>query len=525
MVDWLVSPVSRRDAAVDAAAPGKPEPGVGTGRRRWPGPFGVGPAVIGLAVGVLVGCGLGPTEDNAAAEDAGGAVAVGDGDTAVARFDAAFTQFSTDPADTRARKQFRDAFQRIRDAYVSPVSDAALVDAALAGLQEATAESGKLPGSKAVDVALDAMTASLDPHSAYLDPDELREAEVTTTGEFGGLGIQVAREEGQITVISPIEGTPADRAGIKPGDRITHVDGVPVGAMSLSEAVRAMRGEPGTPIDLTIARDGRKPFDVTIIRAVISIEPVRWSRYGDIGYLRIVGFSERTRERVEEGVGELAAQSDAPLAGVVLDLRNNPGGLFDQSLHVADLFLDDGVIVSVKGRRNGSTGGFRARPGDLVRGLPVVVLINGGSASASEIVAGALQDNGRAVVMGAPTFGKGSVQTVIRLPQEGALKLTTALYYAPSGRTIQARGIVPDIRLDTGTPQAEAVHEADLPHALAASGEPWQASRARIDAATCPPLTGSDDPELACAAALVHAGSLDRFLATVPRGTAALDSH
>jgi carboxyl-terminal processing protease len=430
----------------------------------------------------------------------------------LARFQSAYALYAKDPENSRQLKQFRDAYRRVRAAYAFPVSDKKLIDAAIEGVRKDDPAPHSLASETLVKRALDSMTASLDPHSVYLDPEELQEAEMTTTGEFGGLGIQVAREDGSIKIISPIEDTPADRAGLKPGDTITHVDGKAVAGMQLSEVVRAMRGEPGTQIRLTVKREGRGSLEFAITRAVIAVRPVRWKVSDGVGYLRILNFNERTMEGLETAMEELHRQLGSSGRGIVLDLRNNPGGLFDQSLRVADAFLDDGVIVSVRGRNLSRTREFRAQDGDAAKGLPMVVLINSGSASASEIVASALQDQHRATVMGSRSFGKGSVQTVMRLPVEGALKLTTALYYSPSGRTIQAQGVQPDITL-TGTDNNQGrTREADLPGSIPGSQVAYPQVQAEVDTRTCPQASGFDDYELTCAIALLDAGSVDRFV-------------
>jgi carboxyl-terminal processing protease len=435
---------------------------------------------------------------------------------ALARFDSVFSSNASDPENGLQLKQFRDAYSRVRALYVHDVADSELVDAAIEGILKQDAPSAKMPADKLVEAALDAMTTALDPHSAYLNSSELKDAELITTGEFGGVGIQVSEEEGRITVIAPIEDTPAARAGLKPGDIITHVDGQPVSGMTLTEAVHAMRGPEGTRIRLGLERSGRQPFTVTITREVISIKPVRWSVYDDIGYVRIVSFNEKARGDLATAMAEVNAQLGSSGRGLVLDLRNNPGGLFEQSLYVADAFLDSGVIVSIRGRDQRHIREFAARSGDLARGLPMVVLINSGSASASEIVASALQDNGRALIMGTPSFGKGSVQTVMRLPVEGALKLTTALYYAPSGQAIQAEGVRPDVVLTGDEDDPTAMRESGLPHALPSLGAAVARDQAQIAAAACPAVTRDDnrDHALGCALSLLQSGSLDRFLAT-----------
>lgn len=330
---------------------------------------------------------------------------------------------STSSDTLRALKLFGDVFERVRAEYVEEVTDDKLIESAING-----------------------MLSALDPHSGYLDESRYRDMQVQTRGEFGGLGIEVTMENGLVKVVSPIDDTPAWRAGIKAGDLISRIDGEPVMGMSLNEAVEKMRGPVGTKIRLEILRKGeQEPLQVELTRAVIRISPVRGRGEGDVGYLRITTFNERTAEAVEETVRQLRRELGDGMKGLVLDLRNNPGGLLDQAVAVADAFLDRGEIVSTRGRRPDRMQRYNARPGDILDGLPMVVLINGGSASASEIVAGALQDHGRAVVMGTQSFGKGSVQTIVPIPGHGALRLTTARYYTPAGRSIQAMGITPDI--------------------------------------------------------------------------------
>ncbi len=323
----------------------------------------------------------------------------------------------------RQLELFGDVFERIRAGYVEEVTDEDLMEAAING-----------------------MLTSLDPHSGYLSPKRFQDMQVQTRGEFGGLGIEVTMENGLIKVVSPIDDTPAFRAGLKPGDLITHLDDEPVLGLTLSEAVERMRGKPDTDIRLMIRRAGREPFEVKVTRAVIKIRSVR-SRieHDDIGYIRITSFSEATTPGLEREIGKVTEAAKDGLKGLVLDLRNNPGGLLDQSVGVADAFLVRGEIVSTRTRDPEEGQRFNAKSGDLLNGLPMVVLVNGGSASASEIVAGALQDHGRAVIMGTRTFGKGSVQTIMPLGPHGAIRLTTAHYYTPSGRSIQATGIEPDI--------------------------------------------------------------------------------
>ena len=318
---------------------------------------------------------------------------------------------------------FGEVFERVRAEYVDDVSDDSLVESAING-----------------------MLTSLDPHSNYLKTKNFNDMKVQTRGEFGGLGIEVSMENGLVKVVSPIDDTPAARAGLKPGDLITHLDGDPVQGMTLPEAVEKMRGPVSSEIKLTIRREGREPFDVKLIRATIKIQSVRSHLEGDnIAYIRITTFNEQTDVGLNNAMKNLKQQAGGKLLGVVLDLRNDPGGLLDQAVAVADAFLEKGEIVSTRGRRSEDAQRYNARPGDIAAGLPVAVLINGGSASASEIVAGALQDHHRAILLGTRSFGKGSVQTIIPLPGHGAMRLTTARYYTPSGRSIQAKGIDPDI--------------------------------------------------------------------------------
>ena len=318
---------------------------------------------------------------------------------------------------------FGDVFERVRADYVEEVSDENLIEAAING-----------------------MLTSLDPHSSYLSPKNFRDMQVQTKGEFGGLGIEVTMENGYVKVVSPIDETPAFRAGLKPNDLITHLDEEPVQGLSLSEAVEKMRGKVGSDLKLMIRREGNEPFEVTITRAVIKIRSVRSRMEGDdIAYIRITSFSEQTASGMEKAIKRLRGEVKDKLKGVILDLRNNPGGLLDQSVKVSDAFLNQGEIVSTRSRRPDEGQRFNAKPGDITNGLPIVVLVNGGSASASEIVAGAPQDHRRGIILGTRSFGKGSVQTIVPLSGHGAIRLTTARYYTPSGKSIQAKGIDPDI--------------------------------------------------------------------------------
>ncbi|MEM6811866.1 MAG: S41 family peptidase [Pseudomonadota bacterium] len=322
---------------------------------------------------------------------------------------------------------FGDVFERVRAQYVEPLTDEQLIESAVQG-----------------------MLSDLDPHSAYLDEEDFEDMQVQTRGEFGGLGIEVSMENGFVKVVSPIDDTPAFKAGIQAGDFITHLDSEPVMGLTLSEAVDKMRGKVGKPIVLTVVREGAdEALEVEIIRDIIKIQSVR-SRVEqeDIGYLRITVFNQNTEAGLKKAIKEIQEEVGDNLVGYVLDLRNNPGGLLDQAIVVSDAFLDKGEIVSTRGRNERDTKRDNSTPGDLTEGKPIVVLINEGSASASEIVAGALQDHRRALVVGMPSFGKGSVQTIIPLPGHGAMRLTTARYYTPSGRSIQAEGIDPDIEIE-----------------------------------------------------------------------------
>lgn len=338
-----------------------------------------------------------------------------------------------DESGTRKKlAMFGDVFERVRAQYVTVPDDTKLIENAING-----------------------MLSSLDPHSSYMNPEEAREMRNSTKGEFGGLGIEVTMEESLVKVVSPIDDTPASKAGILAGDLISEIDGVQVRGQTLNEAVTKMRGAAGTPVTLTIIRSGfDNPFEIKVIRDIIKVKAVKYRVEDDIGYLRLIQFSEQTFYDLRSAIRDI--QSKIPekrLKGYVLDLRLNPGGLLDQAVRVSGVFLDRGEIVSTRGRTKSDINKFYAKPGDLISGKPLVVLINGGSASASEIVAGALQDHHRATILGTQSFGKGSVQTVIPLGRNGALRLTTALYYTPSGTSIQGTGITPDIVVEQPIPK------------------------------------------------------------------------
>jgi carboxyl-terminal processing protease len=320
---------------------------------------------------------------------------------------------------------FENILNEIDNRYVTDVDLADVVDAAIAGAVQ-----------------------SLDPHSAYLPPVDLKDMQVKMSGQFGGLGIEVTTENDTPKVVSPIDDTPAAEAGLQPGDFIIAADGEPLVGMELSDVVSILRGDVGEPITLTIVREGKnEPFDVEIVRDTITVQAAKVRMEGDVMVIRVSTFGQQTTQNIIDGVEEMRAEHDGEIIGAVIDLRNNPGGLLTQANGVSDLFLNEGVITSVKGR-DGEEVFYRSSDGDILDGLPVTVLINQGSASASEIVAGALKDNGRASVVGMRSFGKGSVQTVVPLPNQGGLKLTTALYYTPSGRSIQALGVAPDILVE-----------------------------------------------------------------------------
>ncbi|MDD1014017.1 S41 family peptidase [Pseudomonas rubra] len=348
------------------------------------------------------------------------------------------------PLPLEELRTFAEVMDRIKAAYVEPVDDKTLLENAIKG-----------------------MLSNLDPHSAYLGPEDFLELQESTSGEFGGLGIEVGMEDGFIKVVSPIDETPASRAGIEAGDLIVKINGQPTRGQTMTEAVDKMRGKVGEKITLTLVRDGGNPFDVTLARAVIQVKSVKSQMLEDgYGYIRITQFQVKTGEEVGKALAKLRKDNGKKLRGLVLDLRNNPGGVLQSAVEVADHFLTKGLIVYTKGRIANSELRFSADPADASEGVPLVVLINGGSASASEIVAGALQDQKRGVLMGTDSFGKGSVQTVLPLNNDRALKITTALYFTPNGRSIQAQGIVPDIEVRrakiTAEQDSENFKEADL---------------------------------------------------------------
>ncbi len=342
--------------------------------------------------------------------------------------------------------------------------------------------------AKLIEGAINGMLSDLDPHSSYMDPQQFRDMQVEETGEFGGLGLEVTMEDGVVKIIAPVEGTPAAKAGIQSGDLITAINGKDIQGLTLEEAVEKLRGRVHTPVTITVTRKGvEKPFDVKIVRDVIHIIPVKYDAEDDVGYIRITTFNEQTASDLKTAINDLSKKIGPKLKGYVIDLRNDPGGLLDQAILVSNTFLDHGEIVSIKGRHPYQTYAYNAQPGDLTKGAKLIVLINGGSASASEIIAGALKDNHRATIVGTRSFGKGSVQTIIPLPNKGALRLTTARYFTPSGRSIQAEGIEPEFVVAEQIPPelkdkiaAENVaSEASLPHHLKNEEScEWQKRRA-----------------------------------------------
>jgi carboxyl-terminal processing protease len=379
---------------------------------------------------------------------------------------------------------FGDVFERVRADYVEKPEDSKLVESAING-----------------------MLAGLDPHSSYMDPKSFRDMQVQTRGEFGGLGIEVTMEDGLVKVVAPIDETPAAKAGVMANDIITHLDDEAVQGLTLNQAVDKMRGPVNTKIKLTIMRKGAdKPIEVSIVRDIIRVKSVRWHpEGGDIGYIRITQFNEQTTDGLKQAINDLNSQLGADkIKGYLVDLRNNPGGLLDQAISVSDTFLEKGEIVSTRGRNPEETQRFNARPGDMTKGKPLIVLINGGSASASEIVAGALQDHKRATLIGTRSFGKGSVQTIIPLGAgNGALRLTTARYYTPSGRSIQAKGISPDIEVLQDVPdnlkaQTDSKGEASLRGHLKAEGSEETGSQSYV------PPNQSDDKAIKMALDLLR---------------------
>jgi carboxyl-terminal processing protease len=396
---------------------------------------------------------------------------------------------------------FGDVFERVRSDYVEKPEDGKLVESAING-----------------------MLSALDPHSSYLDPKSYNDMKVTTRGEFTGLGIEVTMEDGYVKVVSPIDDTPAAKAGLLSGDIVTHLDGEPVQGLTLNQAVEKMRGLAGTSIMLRVNRkDVADPLELKVTRAVIPVRSVRAEKLGDdVGYVRITNFNEQTFEGMKKAIDDFVAKMPGDkLKGLVVDLRNNPGGLLDQAIAVSDAFLDHGEIVSTRGRNAEETQRFNARSGDLAKGKPVIVLINGGSASASEIVAGALQDQKRGTLIGTRSFGKGSVQTIIPLGSNGAIRLTTARYYTPSGKSIQAKGIDPDIPIEQVVPddikgKDETKGEAGLRGHLKNGDEEKSGSSAYV------PSNRDDDKQLNYALDLLRGKQTNAAFPAMPNQRASL---
>ncbi|HCX66179.1 S41 family peptidase [Parvibaculum sp.] len=405
---------------------------------------------------------------------------------------------ASDSNTYRQLNLFGDVFERVRADYVEPTDDAKLVENAING-----------------------MLTSLDPHSSYMTPKTFRDMQVQTRGEFGGLGIEVTMENGVVKVVTPIDDTPASRAGLRPNDYITHIDGTQILGLTLSDAVDKMRGAVNTDVVLTVVRKGKdEPFDVKLTRDIITIKSVKYNREGDIGYIRVTSFNEQTADLLEDAIDNLRKQIGASrLKGYIIDLRNNPGGLLDQAIAVSDDFIDGGEIVSTRGRHPEDTQRHNARSGDITDGKPIIVLLNGGSASASEIVAGALQDHRRATILGTRSFGKGSVQTIIPLGSDGALRLTTARYYTPSGRSIQAKGIDPDILVSQTEPEEKKrstlTGESALPgHLAAEEGDEMAGSDSFV------PKDKSEDKQLLYAIDLLNGARKDAAYLGAGRTTA-----
>jgi carboxyl-terminal processing protease len=371
---------------------------------------------------------------------------------------------------------FGDVLERIRRDYVEPVDEKTLMENAING-----------------------MLSSLDPHSSYMNPKVYKDMQIQTRGEFGGLGIEVTMESGVIKVVSPIDDTPAAKAGIQSGDLIFALDGEPVQGLTLQEAVEKMRGKVGSTIKISVRRASvKEPFDVTLTRETIKVKSVRFRLEGDVGYIRVTSFTEQSTSGMLDAIEKMKKEAGTKLKGFVLDLRNNPGGLLDQAISMSDAFLDKGEIVSVKARKAEDVQRWNAKAGDVANGMPIVVLVNGGSASASEIVAGALQDHRRAIILGTRTFGKGSVQTIMQVTGGGAIRLTTALYFTPSGRSIQKEGIKPDIEVEQAKvetiQQRMGFREENLRRSITNPNEKPAEKKEDKPAAAAPPAKPGDKP-------------------------------
>lgn len=403
--------------------------------------------VAGLTLGGIVGCvgnrAPGP-ETQAATQELAGEIH-------------AIVQADLSPQARDDLRLFARILERVKLDYVHEVEDDPLIQAAVQGVRDGYDENPELSDIELVEAATHAMLLSLDPYSDYLNEAAYRSLQEETRGKFGGLGIEITKRDGLLRVVSPIDGTPAQRAGLLPGDVITHADSVLLEPLSLRETVDILRGEPGTPVVLRVERTDGSVKSITVIREIIRVASVKSRLEGDIGYIRLTSFSSETSRQTVDALEALINEHGSALRGVILDLRNNPGGLLDQSVEVADVFLDPGLVVYTKSRTSGQE--FYANRSDMTKGLPIVVLINGGSASASEIVAGALKDRGRALLLGEQSFGKGSVQTIFPLDGVRGMKLTTALYYTPGHRSVDG-GIAPDVVL-ADDPETEADEQLD----------------------------------------------------------------
>jgi carboxyl-terminal processing protease len=428
-----------------------------------------------------------------------------------------FADASDESAHEAGQGLIEKVLELVEKNYALEVNISDLETTAINKIKEAKFNPGKEAPRKVARLAVKTMIKSLDPHSSYLTPEAYKELKVRTKGTFGGLGMEVTldKKSGLVKVIAPIDDTPAARAGIAAGDLISHLDGTSLKGLTLRKAVKKMRGKPGSRIKLTVIRNGDAPFDMVIVRAVIRYVPVKAELIGKTGYIRITRFNRRANKGVRLAIKKIKAKLGEGLQGIVLDLRNNPGGLLNQSVSVAGAFLDGGVVVSSRGRKDGSTREMEADDGDPTGAARIIVLINSGSASASEIVAGALQDHARATVMGTRSYGKGSVQTIFKIDDEGALKITTAMYYLPNGRLIQKHGVTPDIRV---IPQkvSKKRREKDLKRALKSDGNTDAAAQHEIKEAQCPVL-GKErkDRMLGCALLFLKSRDTTEFLSRV----------
>jgi len=441
-------------------------------------------------------------------------------DAVLDAFDSSVSPAPSEDERERQLDLFAEVFGVTYNDYVVPVTATHMAELAVEGIESASGEAklaalanddttlqppadDLLSAENLMAAGLSHMLTTLDPHSGYLAPDDYREMKLRTRGEFGGIGIEVTMEEGLVKVVSPIDDTPGQRAGLLAGDFITEVDGQAIQGKTLSEAVRLMRGRAGSTVELAIRRgDVEEDFKVSIVRDVVRIRAVKANAEGNVAYIRVTTFNERAEEGLRRAVREMRDEIGDSMVGLVLDLRNNPGGLLDQALGVSDAFLSGGEIVSTRTRDDGVVRRYSAVRGDIANGLPIIVLINGGSASAAEIVSGALQDHDRATVLGTRSFGKGSVQTIMPVSGGGAVRLTTARYYTPSGRSIQLTGIMPDIIAEIE--EEGRTREADLEHALAAE-DVADTSVTRNMSELCPHVAEEEDQMLACAVDMIEA--------------------